>query len=165
MKKVILVLMFCLPVFVSATYSQTKQESIKKLFKVMQQDSVVDKMFSSIIPTMMNQMRNQFPIKDSLRNARSNEMMKLTIQSVKEITKKKLNEDLVVIYDKYFTESEINDYITFYKSPSGQKFIKTTPEISKEIMKFMILIMQDHFLEIQKTIKDKAEEMKKADKK
>lgn len=162
MKKVILVLMFCLPVFVSATYSQTKQESIKKLFKVMQQDSVVDKMFSSIIPPMMNQMRNQFPIKDSLRNVRSNEMIKLSMESIKNITKKMLDEDLVGIYDKYFTESEINDYIAFYKSTSGQKFIKTTPEISKEIM---MLMMQKHFPEIQKTIKDKVEEMKKADKK
>ena len=162
MKKVILVLMFCLPVFMTTSFSQTKQESIKELFKVMQQDSMMDKMFSSMIPSMMNQMKSQFPIKDSLMNVRSNEMMKSTMQTVKDITKKMLDEDMVGIYDKYFTQSEINDYIAFYKSPSGQKFIKVTPDISKDIM---MVMMQKYMPEIQKTIKEKSEEMKNADKK
>jgi len=162
MKKVILVLMFCFPVFMTTSFAQTKQESIKELFKAMQQDSMMDKMFSSMIPSMMNQMKSQFPIKDSLMNVRSNEMMKSTMQTVKDITKKMLDEDMVAIYDKYFTQSEINDYIAFYKSPSGQKFIKVTPDISKDLM---MVMMQKYMPVIQKTIKEKSEEMKNADKK
>ena len=160
MKKVILVLMICLPSLMC--YSQTKQESIKELFHLMQQDSLVDKMFSSMIPSMMNQMKSQLPIKDSLVNIRSNEMMKSTMQTVKEITKKMMDEDMVALYDKYFSQNEIKDYIAFYKSPSGQKMLKVTPDITKDLMMTMV---QKYMPEIQKTVKAKAEEMKKSDKK
>ena len=160
MKKVILVLMICLPSLMC--YSQTKQESIKELFHLMQQDSLVDKMFSSMIPSMMNQMKSQLQIKYSLVNISSNEMMKSTMQTVKEITKKMMDEDMVALYDKYFSQNEIKDYIAFYKSPSGQKMLKVTPDITKDLMMTMV---QKYMPEIQKTVKAKAEEMKKSDKK
>jgi hypothetical protein len=160
MKKVILVLMICIPSLMG--YSQTKQESIKELFHVMQQDSIMDKMFSSMIPSMINQMKSQHPINDSLANARSNEMMKAMMQTTRLIMKKMMDEDMVTLYDKYFSQKEINDYIAFYKTPSGQKFIKVTPDISKDLMGIM---MQKYVPEIQNAVKTKVEEMKMSEKK
>lgn len=160
MKKVILVLMICIPSLMG--YSQTKQESIKELFHVMQQDSIMDKMFSSMIPSMIEQMKSQHPINDSLANARSNEMMKAMMQTTRLIMKKMMDEDMVALYDKYFSQKEINDYIAFYKTPSGQKFIKVTPDISKDLMEIM---MQKYVPEIQNAVKTKVEEMKMSEKK
>lgn len=160
MKKVILVLMICMPSLMG--YSQTKQESIKELFHVMQQESTMDKMFNSMIPSMINQMKSQHPINDSVANARSNELMKATMQTTKLILKKMMDEDMVALYDKYFSQKEINDYIVFYKSPSGQKFIKVTPDISKDLMEIM---MQKYIPEIQNAVKAKIEEMKMSEKK
>lgn len=160
MKKVILVLMICIPSLMG--YSQTKQESIKELFHVMQQDSIMDKMFSSMIPSMINQMKSQHPENDSLANARSNEMMKAMMQTTRLIMKKMMDEDMVALYDKYFSQKEINDYIAFYKTPSGQKFIKVTPDISKDLMEIM---MQKYVPEIQNAVKTKVEEMKMSEKK
>ena len=160
MKKAILVLVFILPLLMNS-YSQTKQESIKELFHVMQQDSIMDKMFNSMIPAIMNQMQSQMP-GDSTAKARSNEMMNAMLQSTKEISKKLMDEDMVVLYDKYFTQNEINDYIKFYKSPAGQKFIKVTPDLQKDLM---MVMMQKYVPELQKTIKDRVEEIKKSDKK
>lgn len=160
MKKVILVLMICIPSLMG--YSQTKQESIKELFHVMQQDSIMDKMFNSMIPSMINQMKSQHPENDSLANARSNELMKTMMQTTRLIMKKMMDEDMVALYDKYFSQKEINDYIAFYKTPSGQKFIKVTPDISKDLMGIM---MQKYVPEIQNAVKTKVEEMKTQDKK
>lgn len=160
MKKVILVLMICIPSLMG--YSQTKQESIKELFHVMQQDSIMDKMFSSMIPSMIEQMKSQHPINDSLSNARSNELMKAIMQTTRLIMKKMMDEDMVALYDKYFSQKEINDYIAFYKTPSGQKFIKVTPDISKDLM---MIMMQKYVPQIQEAIKAKTEEMKMSEKK
>ena len=154
--------MFSLPVLMTNSFSQTKQESIKALFKLMQQDSLMDKMFSSMIPSMMNQMKSQFPKKDSLANVRSNEMMKSIMQIVKEICNKMINEDMVALYDKYYSQNEINDYITFYKSPSGQKYIKVMPDITKDLM---MIMMQKYMPEMQNKMKAKAEEIKDGDNK
>lgn len=161
MKKLIIVLMFCFPVLMINSYSQTKQESIKELFKAMKQDATVDRMFSSIVPLMMNQIKSQLPV-DSLASAKADEMIKSTMQVVKDITKKMIDEDMVSLYDKNFSQNEINDYIAFYKSPSGQKLIEVTPEISKDLV---MIMMQKYMPEIQKTLKEKSEEMKNAIKK
>jgi len=159
MKKVILISIF----FVSAlfnSYSQTKQESIKELFHIMQQDSLIDKMFSSMIPMMFNQMQSQ--IKDSTSRKHSEEMMTTTMQTVKDISKKMINEDMVVLYDKYFSQNEINDFIAFYKTPSAQKFIHVTPDIQKELMTVM---MQKYVPEIQNAMKAIPAETKKTENK
>ena len=157
MKKMFLTSVFCFVVFISG-YSQTKQESIKELFHTMQTDSLIDKSFTSMVPGILNQMQGQ--IKDSTARARSKEMMISVMQTAKEISKKMLNEDMVASYDKYFTQNEINDFIRFYKSPSGQKFIQVTPDIQKDMMTAM---MQKYMPEIQKTIKAKIDESKKGD--
>jgi uncharacterized protein len=160
MKKAILVLVFILPLLMNS-YSQTKQESIKELFHVMQQDSIMDKMFNSMIPAMMNQMQSQMP-SDSTAKVRSNEMMNTIIQTVKEISKKLIDEDMVVLYDKYFTQNDINDFIAFYKTQSGQKLLKVTPDLQKDLM---MVMMQKYIPEMQKTVKDRTEEIKKSDNK
>jgi len=160
MKKIVLVFMVCLPLLMTNSFSQTKPESIKELLNLMQQDSIMDKMFGSMIPSMMNQMKSQFPVKDSLANVRSNEIMNSTMQTVKDISKRMKDEDMVALYDKYFSQNEINDFIAFYKSPSGQKFINVTPDLQKDLM---MIMMQKYIPEIQKTIKLKIEELKKSE--
>ena len=157
MKKVFLTSVFCFFVFING-YSQTKQESIKELFHAMQTDSLMDKTFASMIPGLMNQMQSQ--IKDSTTRARSKEMMNSVMQTTKDISKKMINEDLVALYDKYFTQNEINDFIGFYKSPSGQKFINVTPNIQKDLM---MVMMQKYMPELQKAIKTRIDELKNSD--
>jgi len=141
-------------------YSQTKQELIKELFKVMHQDSVIDKSFSAMIPAMLKQVQSDE--KDSLAKANSQERIKATMPIMKDIVKRMVDEDMVVIYDKYFTESEIKDFIAFYKSPSGQKFVKTTPAIQTDLMAVMF---QKYMPEFRKASKAKMEEMKANEKK
>jgi hypothetical protein len=36
------------------------------------------------------------------------------------------------LYDKYFTETELNDLLTFYKTPTGQKLNAVLPQLSAE---------------------------------
>ena len=154
MKKVVLVLGISCVVFINS-FSQTKQESIKGLFHLMKQDSLIEKTFSSIIPTMMSQLQSQ--INDSASKVRVNNMMNSILLQTKEISKKMINEDMVLLYEKYFTQAEINDYLAFYKTPSGQKFINVTPDLQKDLMTIM---MQKYMPELQKSIKEQTEEIK-----
>ena len=44
-------------------------------------------------------------------------------------------ENLIVpIYDKYFTESDIDQMIAFYNTPIGKKVVATLPQITQESM-------------------------------
>jgi len=44
-----------------------------------------------------------------------------------------VNEELVGIYDKHFTEEEIKGLLEFYGSPLGQKVAAELPKISREV--------------------------------
>ena len=37
------------------------------------------------------------------------------------------------LYDRHFTEQEIDDILNFYKTPAGKKIIEETPKITKEL--------------------------------
>lgn len=146
MKKVILASIFCL--FISAnSQAQTKQASIKELFHVMQTDSIIEKTFSTIVPSVLAQMPN-VP-KDEASKEKIGKIMEGAMKVAKDICTKMINEDMVVIYDKYFSQAEIDDYIRFYKSGSGQKFTKMTPAIQADLMNVM---MQKYMPEMTKSI-------------
>jgi hypothetical protein len=154
MKKVVFVLMFCLPVWMSA-FSQTKQESIKELFHLMGNDSTIDEMINSVA-LLSDQIQGQ--IKDSTERFNSEEVMKSAMQIVKNKYKKMMDEDMVALYDKYFSQKEINDLIAFYKSPSGQKMIKVEPQIDKDLM---AIVSQKYMPEMLKDMQAKTEVGKK----
>lgn len=147
MKKILLVLLFCIPVLLNCQ-AQTKQENIKVLFQLMQTDSVVEKMMNSMIPVMMKSIPQA---QDSTSKSQLDATMKKMTQVMMTITKRLLNEDMVGLYDKYFTEIEIKDLVSFYKSPAGKKMVAVSPELNKEMM--MVLITK-YFPEMQQMLKN-----------
>jgi len=153
MKKTILLSIIFAATTVAA-FSQTKQESIKELFHLMQTDSMMEKTFAAIVPAIMTQIPKEE--KDSIKSAQMNLFMNSLITSSKEMCKKMLNEDIVLVYDKLFTENEIEDLITFYKTPTGKKMIEKSPEMQKEIMS---MLMQKYMPELQNNIKEFALKM------
>lgn len=155
MKKSTFVLFFCLGVF-TYSYGQTKQESIRELFHLMKDDSATTKILHSIMPMLVKGTGQET---DSTAKAKSQEKIKVIMESVKKIITK-VKEDKLNLYDKYFTREEIDDMIAFYKSPAGRKYVNMTPEITKEIM---MKVMKDYLPEMQKGMKDKKAEQKEGD--
>jgi hypothetical protein len=149
MKKGTLLLLFCLGIF-AHTYSQTKQESIKELFHLMKDDSTSTKMMEGMMPAFMGQKMNQEM--DSTAKAKAQEKMKVIMESVKKMITL-IKDDKMKLYDKYFTQAEINDMIAFYKSPTGRKYVSTSPEITKEIM---MKVMKEYVPEMQKALKERS---------
>jgi len=146
--------------FTNIGQAQTKQESIKILFKVMQVDSMMEKMFSNVIPTIQKQMQSYYMSDTSLIKKRDIMFENITKIS-KNMANKMMNEDMLALYDKYFTQDEINDFIKFYQSPSGKKFTQLMPEMQKEIME---ISMKKYMPEIQKSIRAEMEELMKGQK-
>jgi hypothetical protein len=40
----------------------------------------------------------------------------------------------IEIYDKYYTVAEVKDLIAFYKTSTGQKFVKILPQLTADLM-------------------------------
>lgn len=154
MKKTIL-LSIILAVNTITLFSQTKQESIKELIHLMQTDSMVEKTFAAIVPTIMTQFSKEY--QDSTMIATRTQHMNSILTLSKKMFNKILNEDVVALYDKFYTENEIKDIIVFYKSPTGKKLIEKMPEMEKEIMG---IVMQKFMPEMKKNIQEMAQKKK-----
>ena len=68
--------------------------------------------------------------KDSVSKGVTGSLM----NSIKPMFKKIMDEDMVGIYDRYYTEQEIKDLIRFYKTKTGQKLINSASDIQNELM-------------------------------
>jgi len=122
MKKAILLsIIFALTTF--TVVSQTKQESIRELFSLMKTESMFDDF--------------AIPFQGLQKDSTSKVLCSRLMNSIKPMIKKIMDEDMVALYDKYYSQKEIKDIIRFYKSTTGQKMITTTPELQKEIMKIV----------------------------
>jgi len=77
---------------------------------------------------MMNQMMDSFKSSYSKVNDTFWEDFK------KEIKAEDITNMIIPIYDKHYTESDIDQLIAFYNSPIGKKMIATMPQVMQESM-------------------------------
>lgn len=129
----------------------------------MHQDSLINKTFDAMSSSMATQMTTIF--KDTIYTKtginysdKLAKIMQKSMETSKENAKKLINEDMVAIYDKYFVIEDIESFITFYKSKSGQKMLEKLPEITKDIMTVMAVKYQPN---MQQSMMKEIEEMMK----
>jgi uncharacterized protein len=112
---------------------QNMQESMTAALGLM--GKTMTEIISKSIPDQLDdkgaskEAREQAAEMTAKRMAGVHEMM------MKQINVPELIEQVVVpLYDKYYTESELRDLIAFYKTPTGQKMITVQPQLTGEAM-------------------------------
>ena len=101
--------------------AQSKTEKIKELMTLTKMMENMDIIINYVIETNQKNYPNSSPeFWKEFRN---------------EATKKDLINLLIPVYDKNFSEKELEDMITFYKTPSGQAVITKMPQIYIESSK------------------------------
>jgi len=154
MKKVLLLV---IPIiFMSFNLAaQTKKNKIVRLFGLMNSD----KMINTMVDNMSKMFQNQ---SSELKSAKSDsiqqEYFSYVMIETKEFSKKLINEDMVNIYDKYFTEPEIQKYIDFYTTPEGKKFIEQSPSVQNDLMTNVI---NNYLPDLKTKFKNKLDELNK----
>jgi hypothetical protein len=112
-------------------------------------------MMESMIPMMKQQANGK--IMDDNAKEKYDKYMGFVMNEMKELSKKIINEEMPLIYDKHFTHKDIKQLIKFYKSPIGQKMLDKTPELTKDLMN---LIMTKQLPELQDKFSKKLMELK-----
>jgi uncharacterized protein len=134
--------------------AQTKKEKIVYLLNLMQSEKLMNSAFDNVV----NMYKQQASTKETKNDSISAVFMAYAIDETKALVKKMINEDVVQIYDKYFTDKEIQKYLDFYKTPEGKKMLDMTPAIQTDLMTVM---MNKYMPELQEKFKKKLEELKK----
>lgn len=158
MKKLVLLSIITIA-FVMGSMAQDKISDIKRLLEVMNSEQMSEAMLNSMVPVLKQQTNSL--IKENSAKEKIDKMMDdftdAMMEEMKELSRKLNEVELVNIYDKHFTQGEIQDLIEFYESPTGKKILEKNPEITKELMSSM---MTKYMPEIQKNLNKKLEELK-----
>ncbi len=150
MNKILLIILLALLTY-SQTYSQSKTDDIKELFKLMQTEQIIDHSMTNMANAIQQQVKGQIPDENKFK-----EYMGYVMSEAGKVTKQMVYSDMVNIYDKNFSQQEIKDYISFYKTPSGQKMITMQPIVQKE---FIQVMSNEYMPELQAKFKAKLAEM------
>jgi uncharacterized protein len=91
-------------------------------------------MFDPVIPGVVESTKGSLlPTNPNL----SRDLNEVSLQLRKEYESKKaeLLYEVAIVYAKHFTEQELKDLVTFYKTPLGQKLLKEEPAALEESLK------------------------------
>jgi len=171
-----IVLLFCLsiavPAFAQDSPSTTKMALIKELMALMEVSANAEALSSQIMERMRGTLLKLFSenirkilteegtakIDAKKLEAQVDEISLRIVNRIQVEMKSRINLQDVIdqigsqVYDKYFTEAEVKDMITFYKSPTGRKSIKLIPKLFSETMQQVSLAVtpkiQSYFDEV-----------------
>ena len=120
MKKLFIITMLVFTINITVFTAETpKQKKIKELFQVMDIQAATNEMSEMILNDT-----------DSMKLSKNQKAaMQKEMQSMMDYVLNKQAE----LYDRHFTEQEIDDILNFYKTPAGKKIIEETPKITKEL--------------------------------
>ena len=103
MKKVIIILLVCLAGL--QLNAQKKQEKTAKLISIMHSEQMTNKLFDNMLHMMTQQSEK------SLTMEQQEKLSSFIVSKLKDMTKKAVNEYYPKIYDKYFTETDMDQLI------------------------------------------------------
>ena len=116
--------------------SSLSGEDVKKLFDVISSRQQLAEMMQQVFAQMRKMNREE--IKARRPEITEAELTRMDQQSEDLIKNFPLDEmlgDMIPIYQRHFSKSEIDALTTFYSSPPGQKFLHEMPAVTAETMR------------------------------
>jgi uncharacterized protein len=112
------------------------KDDVKKLFDVMASREQVQDMMHQLFIQMRSLSREQ--LKKRQPDVSEEELARMDRESEDLIAHFPLDsmlDDMVPVYQRHFTKSDIDALNAFYSSPAGQKFLHEMPAVTAETMK------------------------------
>jgi hypothetical protein len=136
------------------------KEDIQHLFDVMQihqqMRQVMDAMMKQQSAMIHETLKKRYPQTSTERIARADQMIQ---ETVKGLPMDAILDDMIPIYQRHFSKTDIDAMSMFYASPTGQKMMREMPALTSESM-------QASYGRIQKqidAIQQRAEQIVKED--
>jgi uncharacterized protein len=136
--------------------SQATKEDILRLFESMQvkqqMRSVMDSMMKQQTALVHETIRKRYPAASEEKIARFDNMMQ---ETMKNFPVDALLDDMIPVYAKHLTRTDVDAMSSFYSSPTGQKLLREMPEMTSESMQVAYARMEKQMEALMK----KAEQM------
>lgn len=121
--------------------SASHRAAVEELFTILN----LEKNMRDTTTAMLNMMVQQNPSMSSSRDAVQKFLDKYMGYAA-------VKDDLIGLYTREFTESEIKDLIAFYKTPTGKKSLQKMPILTQSAMQISQMRLQEHLPELEKIV-------------
>jgi uncharacterized protein len=119
------------------------KEDVEKLFDVMQvhqqMHQVMDAMMKQQSVMIHETLKKRYPQSSPERIARADRLIE---ETMKDMPMDAMLDDMVPIYQRHFSKTDIDAMTAFYASPTGQKMMKEMPALTTEAMQASYARMQ-----------------------
>jgi len=144
----------------STSDTPAAKEDIQHLFEVMQihqqMRQVMDAMVKQQSTMIHETLKKRYPQTSAEKIARAD---RLIADTMKDMPMDAMLDDMIPIYQRHFSKTDIDAMTTFYASPTGQKMMKEMPALTTESMQASYARMQGQMDAMMK----RAEQMVKED--
>jgi uncharacterized protein len=121
---------------VSIAPDAASKEDVQKLFDVMasreQMSQMMQQLFAQMRTLNREQVKKQHP---EITEAELARMDRQSQDLLKNFSLDDVLGDMVPVYQRHFTKSDIDALTAFYSSPPGQKFLHEMPAVTAETMR------------------------------
>lgn len=125
----------------SNAQSDSKQAKLNELVNVMNMDSMVETMYVQM-EAMMKNMSTQLGVQTSEQAIFDKYYQRMSEVMKEDMSWEKMEPGIVDIYTRNFSEEEIDDMLTFYKSETGKSLLQKMPSVMQESMQMSQSLMQ-----------------------
>src|SRR5579862_1657165 len=126
------------------------KEDIQHLFEVMQihqqMRQVMDAMMKQQTAMIHETLKKRYPQTSPERIARADQLI---AETIKDMPIDAMLDDMIPIYQRHFSKTDIDAMSTFYGSPTGQKMMREMPQLTTEAMQASYARMQKQIDTIQ----------------
>ena len=129
--------------------AQTHRRAAEELFKTMSIDKQMENAMDQTLALQIQAQPALKPYKDVMRKF-----------FAKHISYSALKDDLVKIYTDEFSEEELRQIITFYKTAAGKKLVEKSPALLGKCMQLGLSRVSKHEDELKQMIEDEVKKQK-----
>jgi hypothetical protein len=119
------------------------KEDIQHLFEVMQirqqMSQVMDAMMKQQSTMLHETLKKRYPQTSAEKIAQAD---RLLAETMKDMPMDAILDDMIPIYQRHFSKTDIDAMTTFYASPTGQKMMHEMPALTTEAMQASYARMQ-----------------------
>jgi uncharacterized protein len=130
---------------VQPTDAPASKDQILKLFDVMdirkQSRLMMQSMEQQMRTTNVQAMKARYP---QITPEQLDRINKISAESMKDFPLDAMLDDMIPIYQKHLTSTDVDAMIAFYSSPTGKKLMQQLPQITQEAMQASNARVQKH---------------------
>jgi hypothetical protein len=146
---------------VSIAPDAASKEDVKKLFDVMASREQMAQMMKQVFTQMRSLNREE--IKKRHPDVTEEELARMDRQSedlLKNFPLDDMLSDMIPIYQRHFTKSEVDALTVFYSSPPGQKYLHEIPGVTAETMRVVYPRLEKEIDAVLKRAEEKTDSPK-----